>query len=176
MKALLDMPVSASLLSVLEARGHEGVHASQLGLDRAPDQDLLALARREGRVVITADLDLPRMLALSAAEGPGLILFRGGTYSDEEMRVCWSGCSKRSRRKYWRYWRVPSAWSITAHAHHAVAADRMSVVAVFVNSGVRGDKEERLAAIPPGVSNTGRHRESSVNGRPLYMRDISSEP
>jgi predicted nuclease of predicted toxin-antitoxin system len=85
-KALLDMPVSASLLSVLEDRGHEGVHASQLGLDRAPDEDLLALARQEGRVVITADLDFPRMLALSVAEGPGLILFRGGTYSDQEMR------------------------------------------------------------------------------------------
>jgi predicted nuclease of predicted toxin-antitoxin system len=42
----------------------------------------LALARREQRVVITADLDFPRMLALSAAEGPGLILFRGGNYSD----------------------------------------------------------------------------------------------
>lgn len=86
MKALLDMPVSASLLSVLETHGHEGVHAQQLGLDRAPDEDLLELARREQRVVITADLDFPRMLALSAAEGPGLILFRGGTYTDEEMR------------------------------------------------------------------------------------------
>lgn len=86
MKVLLDMPVSASLLSVLEAHGHEGVHAQQLGLDRAPDEDLLALARQEGRIVITADLDFPRMLALSAAEGPGLILFRGGTYSDIEMQ------------------------------------------------------------------------------------------
>jgi predicted nuclease of predicted toxin-antitoxin system len=85
-KVLLEMPVSASLLSVLEARGHEGVHAHQLGLDRAPDKDLLALVRREQRVVITADLDFPRMLALSAAEGPGLILFRGGNYSDEEMQ------------------------------------------------------------------------------------------
>jgi predicted nuclease of predicted toxin-antitoxin system len=85
-KVLPDMPVSASLLSVLEARGHEGVHAHQLGLDRAPDKDLLALVRREQRVVITADLDFPRMLALSAAEGPGLILFRGGNYSDEEMQ------------------------------------------------------------------------------------------
>lgn len=86
MKALLDMPVSASLLSVLEARGHEGVHAHGTGMDLAPDEEILSLARREGRVVITADMDFPRMLALSAAEGPGLILFRGGSYSDEEMR------------------------------------------------------------------------------------------
>ena len=43
------------------------------------------IARRENRVVITADLDFPRLLALSSAAGPGLILFRGGNYSDIEM-------------------------------------------------------------------------------------------
>jgi len=36
-------------------------------------------------VIITADLDFPRLLALSEAEGPGEILFRGGNYSDTEM-------------------------------------------------------------------------------------------
>lgn len=34
---------------------------------------------------ITADLDFPRLLALSLAEGPGLVLFRGGNYSDSEL-------------------------------------------------------------------------------------------
>jgi predicted nuclease of predicted toxin-antitoxin system len=36
------------------------------------------------RVVITADLDYPRLLAMTRAEGPGLILFRGGNYSNQE--------------------------------------------------------------------------------------------
>ena len=85
MKFLLDMPVSPSLLDVLEANGHEGVHAHQIGKDQAPDTELLVIARREDRVVITADLDFPRLLALSLAEGPGVILFRGGNYSDLEM-------------------------------------------------------------------------------------------
>jgi predicted nuclease of predicted toxin-antitoxin system len=87
MKALLDMPVSASLLDVLHAHGHEGVHANQIGKERATDDELLALARCEGRVVITADLDFPRLLTLSSAKGPGLILFRGGNYTDAEMRA-----------------------------------------------------------------------------------------
>jgi predicted nuclease of predicted toxin-antitoxin system len=86
MDVLLDMPVSRSLLNVLQAHGHEGVHANEIGLDRAADRSVLAVARRENRVVITADLDFPRLLALSSAEGPGLILFRGGNYSDAEMR------------------------------------------------------------------------------------------
>jgi predicted nuclease of predicted toxin-antitoxin system len=86
MKALLDMPVSASLVDVLQAHGHEGIHAHDMGLDRASDRELLAFARRDNRIIITADLDFPRILALSSAEGPGLILFRGGNYSDAEMR------------------------------------------------------------------------------------------
>ena len=85
MKVLLDMPVSSVLLDVLRAHGHEGVHAHQIGKDRASDRELLEIARREGRVIITADLDFPRLLALSEAEGPGVILFRGGSYSDREV-------------------------------------------------------------------------------------------
>ena len=85
MKFLLDMPVSPLLLHVLQAYGHEGVHVYQIGKDRASDSELLEIARRESRIVITADLDFPRLLALSLAEGPGLVLFRGGNYSDSEM-------------------------------------------------------------------------------------------
>jgi predicted nuclease of predicted toxin-antitoxin system len=85
MKFLLDMPVSFLLLDVLQAHGHEGVHAHQIGKDRASDDELLEIARRESRVIVTADLDFPRLMALSLAEGPGLILFRGGNYSDNEM-------------------------------------------------------------------------------------------
>jgi predicted nuclease of predicted toxin-antitoxin system len=86
MNFLLDMPVSPTLLDVLHAHGHTGVHAHQIGQDRAADADLLDLARREDRIVITADLDFPRLLALSSASQPGVILFRGGNYSDREMQ------------------------------------------------------------------------------------------
>ena len=51
------------LLDVLQAHGHEGVHAYQIGKDRAPDDELLEIARRESRVIITADLDFPRLMA-----------------------------------------------------------------------------------------------------------------
>ena len=86
MKALLDMPVSASLIAVLDEYGHEGIHAGHVGKSTATDGELLQIARDEGRVVVTADLDFPRLLALSMAKGPGVILFRGGNYSDAEMR------------------------------------------------------------------------------------------
>jgi predicted nuclease of predicted toxin-antitoxin system len=58
--------------------------AIHLAMDRAPDSEILERARIDERIVITADLDYPRILANTRAEGPGLILFRGGNYSDQE--------------------------------------------------------------------------------------------
>ena len=86
MRFLLDMPVRPSLIGVLEDHGHESVHAQEIGKSRASDRELLELAMADERVIITADLDFPRLLALGRTRRPGLILFRGGNYSDVEMR------------------------------------------------------------------------------------------
>lgn len=85
MKFLIDMPVTPRAAALLRAEGHEAVHASEVGLGSVSDAEILARARAEGRVVITADLDYPRLLALAQASSPGLVLFRGGNHSDEEM-------------------------------------------------------------------------------------------
>lgn len=39
-------------------------------------------------MVVTADLDFPRLLSIIKAAGPGLILLRGGNYSEVETRAC----------------------------------------------------------------------------------------
>lgn len=85
MKFLLDMPIPPSIASWLEERGHDAVHASSQGLGRASDRELLAHAVMEGRVVITADTDFPHLLALSRQTVPGVILFRGGTYTVQDL-------------------------------------------------------------------------------------------
>jgi predicted nuclease of predicted toxin-antitoxin system len=82
---LVDMPVTPDAVAHLGRAGHEGVHAASIGLATAFDQQILDAAREQGRVVVTADLDFPRLLALESAHGPGVILFRGGSYSDREM-------------------------------------------------------------------------------------------
>src|SRR5579863_6115093 len=55
-------------------------------LDCIAPSDVMVLkrARMEQRVVVTADLDYTRLLALSQTDGPGLILFRAGNYSEHE--------------------------------------------------------------------------------------------
>lgn len=85
MRFPVDMALSPGLADWLVERGHDAVHASAIGLARAPDPDIIERARSEHRVIITADLDYPRLLARARSEGPGLILFRGGNYTETEV-------------------------------------------------------------------------------------------
>ena len=86
MKFLIDMPLSPELAVWLSQNGHDALHVSDLGMARAQDVEILERAWREKRVVISADLDYPRLLALSQSEGPGLILLRGGNFSEQQTR------------------------------------------------------------------------------------------
>ena len=54
---------------------------------RAADQEILDAARRENRVIVTADTDFSRLIVLSSEPQPGLILLRGGNYSEKEART-----------------------------------------------------------------------------------------
>lgn len=85
MKFLVDMPVTPQAVAHLEAKGHDALHASTAGIGTEDDSVILERARIDDRVVVTADLDYPRLLALLKADRPGVILFRGGSYSDAEM-------------------------------------------------------------------------------------------
>ena len=84
MKFLTDMPLSPGLSLWLVQQGHEAVHALDVGFAQAADEAIMERARKEQWVVVTADLDYPRLLALTRVQGPGLILFRGGNYSEQE--------------------------------------------------------------------------------------------
>jgi predicted nuclease of predicted toxin-antitoxin system len=79
------MPLSPALAHWLRTQGHDAVHALDLGMSRSPDDEIIALAVADHRTVITADLDFPRLLALTGAAGPSLILFRGGNWADDEI-------------------------------------------------------------------------------------------
>ena len=72
----------------LRSLGHDAVHADELSLNRAADEVILATAIAQERVIITADLDFPRLLSRLASCGPGLILLHGGNYSESESVEC----------------------------------------------------------------------------------------
>ena len=65
--------------------GHDAVHALELGLQQAPDVEIMMRAKQEARTIVTADLDYPRLLALAQTTEPSLILFRDGNWSEADV-------------------------------------------------------------------------------------------
>ncbi len=76
LKFLADMGISPLTVAWLRERGYDARHLHEEGLDRLPDEAVLEKARKEGRVLLTHDLDFPRLLALAHAEGPSVVLCR----------------------------------------------------------------------------------------------------
>lgn len=84
MSFLVDMPLSPGLAAWRRDQGYKAVHASEIEMSKATDETLLGYAKSNDMIVITADLDYPRLLAFTQEKGPGTILFRGGNYSREQ--------------------------------------------------------------------------------------------
>ena len=69
MKFLVDMPLSPELADWLRAEGHDVT--CDFSRYRATDAEILRVAAGQNRVIITADLDFPRILAtLRASREP----------------------------------------------------------------------------------------------------------
>src|SRR5437667_6587703 len=81
------MPLSPRLATWLVGCGHDAVHAASVGLATVSDSQIIDTARRERRTIITADLDYPRLLATARSTEPSLILFRGGNWSEADVRT-----------------------------------------------------------------------------------------
>jgi predicted nuclease of predicted toxin-antitoxin system len=85
MRFLIDMPLPPSLTDLLAGHGHDAVHASAVGLDRASDTEIIRHAVENGQTIATADLDYPRLLALMGISAPSPILFRSGNWTEAEI-------------------------------------------------------------------------------------------
>jgi predicted nuclease of predicted toxin-antitoxin system len=76
MRFLADVGISRSTAAELRLREHDVVHLSEVGLHRLLDEEILRLARREQRVILTFDLDFGDLLAAGAYALPSVIIFR----------------------------------------------------------------------------------------------------
>ena len=57
--------------------GHDTTHVRVLGLAGHTDDEVMALALAEERVLVTTDTDFGTILALTGAAGPNVVLLRG---------------------------------------------------------------------------------------------------
>ena len=83
MKFLADMGISPRTVSWLKSNGYDAIHLVEQGLEKLPDDEILAKAREEKRIVLTVDLDFAQLLAISQELLPSVVLFRLGNESYE---------------------------------------------------------------------------------------------
>jgi len=76
MRFLADMGISPRTVDFLRDLGHDAMHLHEEWLDCLSDSDILIKARREGRVLLTHDLDFGELIAISAARLPSVVTFR----------------------------------------------------------------------------------------------------
>src|SRR2546425_2477684 len=76
MRFLADAGLSPLTVDFLIELGHEAIHVRTLGLQRAPDLDIVARASADSSVVVTFDLDFGDILALGVLDKPSVIICR----------------------------------------------------------------------------------------------------
>ena len=75
MKVLLDACVWGGACKELEAAGHDVLWAGEW-IEDPGDEEILARAHGEGRILVTLDMDFSDMRNYPPAEFPGLIVLR----------------------------------------------------------------------------------------------------
>lgn len=76
MRFLIDECLSTRVGLYFAAAGHDVTHVTDCDLAGAPDEQVLAKAVAEDRVLLSADTDFGEILARSGAETPSVMLFR----------------------------------------------------------------------------------------------------
>jgi len=70
------MGVSITTVEALRAADHDAVHLRDHGLIRLSDLEIVAMAMREKRIVLTFDLDFGDILAAARSDAPSVVIFR----------------------------------------------------------------------------------------------------
>ena len=76
LKFLVDNALPPRLAYLLEAAGYDAVHVGAYCMHAASDEEILAKALQEDRIVVSADSDFGVILAAQDADRPSFILFR----------------------------------------------------------------------------------------------------
>lgn len=85
MKLLLDMGLAPRTAVFLSQQGHDAVHLRSRGQATLSDEEITREAEREGRIVVTFDLDFARIIALQRLSQPSVILLRLERFTTDEV-------------------------------------------------------------------------------------------
>ena len=86
MRLLVDEALQDAVAKRLITAGHDTTHVRILGLAGHTDDEVMALAIADNRVLVTTDTDFGTILALTGAATPSVLLLRGiGDSVDERV-------------------------------------------------------------------------------------------
>jgi predicted nuclease of predicted toxin-antitoxin system len=76
LKIVIDMNLSTNWISSLAAAGHGVIHWASVGRSDAPDEVIMAWARKNAHAILTADLGFGGRLIRAGDLGPSVIQLR----------------------------------------------------------------------------------------------------
>ena len=76
MKFLADMGISQTTVMWLKQRGFDALHVRDLGMYNASDAEIILKASKDGRTVLTCDLDFGDIMSASKERSPSVVIFR----------------------------------------------------------------------------------------------------
>jgi predicted nuclease of predicted toxin-antitoxin system len=117
MKFLVDAQLPRRLARELAAAGHDAVHTSDFpAANRTPDKEIVALAIRENRIVVSKDNDFVASFLLHGRP-PKLLLISTGNISNDQLSRLLASNLSSLENAFSNYDFVElSALTITIHA------------------------------------------------------------
>ncbi len=85
LKILADPLFPEAVVEELRRAGYDAVHAGQIGAGDLPLREILRLAAFEGRILITRNRGMARLVESQGGEWPSLIFFRHGVRRPETI-------------------------------------------------------------------------------------------
>ena len=76
LRFLIDNALPPAFAELLRGAKHDAIHVRTYGMQAAKDEQIVARAVEENRVIVSADSDFSAILAAQEAERPSFILFR----------------------------------------------------------------------------------------------------
>jgi predicted nuclease of predicted toxin-antitoxin system len=102
MRMVLDQGVPRDAAALLRSLGYDCMHACEIGMSNAADDEILGFSLGRNAVVVTLDADFHAILAVSGAQGPSVIRMRlqglGALEVAEVVRKVLAGFEKELKR------------------------------------------------------------------------------
>ena len=99
MKFLIDANLGRKFTSLISKAGYNAAFINDI-LKKASDEDVLTIAERENRIIVTADKDFGELIFKLGKSSEGIILFRTSVTDPEKRFEMVKGALDKAKGKF----------------------------------------------------------------------------